>query len=141
MPSPPVPLPRLFASTRESLRALACYAIAPARKARTGRIGLVPTGDGFATPPFDDGTQVAVRGAQLVWSPAEGGVSITTLRAAAECLGVELSPDPGVGHDLPPFDPDAPLDVDAESSFSLGRWYAYGQSVLDRFDAGATLWP
>ena len=123
------PLPDTFLQAREALRSLACYVIAPARKASTGRIGLRPTGDGFGTPPFDDGTRIVVRGDRIVREP-DLDIPITTLRAAAEVLGVALSPDPGVGHDLPPFEPDDPLAVDAESSNALGRWYAYGARVL-----------
>lgn len=142
------PLPPAFAATRESLRALACYVVAPARKARTGRIGLRPTGDGFGTPPFDDGSRVLVRGAALGREPG-GAVPITTLRAAAEFLGVALSADPGVGHDLPPFEPDVDLGVDAHASFALGAWYSFGQEVLDGVRAEfwsaavseAQLWP
>src|SRR3954468_20948374 len=106
------PPPPHLAATREALRSLACYVIAPARKARTGRIGLRPTGDGIATPPFDDGTHIGVRGDRLVVD-ADDGVPITTLRASAARVGVALSDDPGVGHDLPPFAPDRPLSVDA----------------------------
>jgi hypothetical protein len=124
-------LPTAFATTRDALHALACYAISPARKARTGRIGLRPTGDGFATPHFDDGSRIVVHGNQLAVEPGDA-IVITTLRAAAPFLGIDLSPDPGVGADLPPFEPEAPLDVDVRASLSLGRWYGLGQSVLDR---------
>lgn len=141
-------LPPEFASTRESLRALACYVVSPARKARTGRIGLRPVGEGFGTPPFDDGTRIVVRGDHLARDPG-GSTPITTLRAGAEFLGVELSPDPGVGHDLPPFAPDDDLAVDRTSSLLLGAWYALGQQVLDDLTetrpagsvSDAQLWP
>jgi hypothetical protein len=142
------PPPPRFATTREALRALACYAIAPARKARTGRIGLRPTGDGFGTPPFDDGTRIVVHGDQLL-DESSRQIPITTLRAAADALQVALSPDPGVGHDLPPFTPDVPLAVDATASRWLGAWYAFGARHLDRLRVGraaapvseAQLWP
>ena len=58
-------LPPTFTATRNGLHRLACFVISPARKARTGRIGLRATGDGFGTPPFDDGSRIAVRGADL----------------------------------------------------------------------------
>lgn len=141
-------LPTTFGSTRESLRTLACYVVSPARKARTGRIGLRPTGRGFGTPPFDDGSRIAVRGNQLERDPGEP-VVITTLRAAAEFVGVELSADPGVGHDLPPYTPDVDLAVDGSASLALGAWYSFGQRVLDELGDGsvggtiseAQLWP
>jgi hypothetical protein len=144
------PLPDGYLQTREALHALACYVIAPARKARTGHIGLCPTGDGFGTPPFDDGTRIRVRADHLIRDP-DLDVPITTLRAAAELLDVELKPDPGVGHDLPPFEPDVQLPVDATASLALGRWYAFGDGVLSELrtellggggTAGEiTLWP
>ena len=145
---PPTPLPPSFTATRESLRALACYVVAPARKARTGRIGLRPTDDGFGTPRFADGSQLVVRGDRLVWEPGDA-ITVTTLRAAAIFAGVDLSPDPGVGHDLPPYDPDADLGIERDASFSIGAWYRFGQTVLDSLSAtlppgsvtDAQLWP
>src|SRR5690348_10399525 len=74
-------LPTSFTDTREALRTLACFVIAPARKARTGHIGLVPYEHGFGTPPFDDGSAVLVEGDRLVYRP-NGASPITTLHAA-----------------------------------------------------------
>jgi hypothetical protein len=128
------PLPAAYASTRAALHALACYAIAPARKAAVGRIGLRATGDGFGTPAFDDGARIVVRGDRLVREPDEA-VAITSLRPACEFLGVELTADPGVGTDLPPYEPDAPLAVDAGASAALGAWYEFGRSVLEEVRA------
>jgi len=143
-------LPPTFAATRESLRSLACYALSPARKVRTGRIGLRAFGGGFATPPFDDGTRYAVRGDALSRRPGDATL-ITTVSAAATFLGIEASVDPGVGGDLPLFAPDAELAVDPAASLALGSWYAYAQRVLETVAAsvageGATageaqLWP
>lgn len=150
MPASPAltPPPPSLPATREALRALACYAISPARKARTGRIGLRPTGEGFGTPPFGDGSRIAVHGDRLLVEPAVD-VPITTVRAAAEVLAIDLSPDPGVGSDLPPFRPDERLMVDAGASFWLGAWYAFGSRHLERLAAQhpegavteAQLWP
>jgi hypothetical protein len=143
-------LPPTFAATRESLRSLACYAVSPARKARTGRIGLRAFGGGFATPPFADGTRYAVQGDELSRGPGDP-TPITTVSAAATFLGIEASVDPGVGRDLPRFAPNADLAVDAAASLALGSWYAYAQRVVERVAAlvageGATageaqLWP
>jgi hypothetical protein len=138
----PAPLPASFTETRDGLHRLACYVIAPARRAATGRIGLRPTEGGFGTPPF--GTpprQVRVKGDQLVMDGS--AAPITTLTAAAAFVGVELSPDPGVGSDLPPFAPDAPLAVDAGASAVLGDWYALGGRLLVHVEAlgEAQLWP
>jgi hypothetical protein len=142
-------LPAGFAATRESLRALACYAISPARKARTGRIGLRAHDGGIATPPFDDGTRILVR-RDALHLPNGEVTPITTVAAAARVLGVELSSDPGVGHDLPEFEPDAPLRVDPDASAVLAAWYAFGQRSLNDLGAivaatstvsEAQLWP
>lgn len=142
-------LPPTFSQTREALRALACYAISPARKARSGRIGLRSHDGGIATPPFDDGTRISLRGVELRSSTGDV-VPVTSLAAAATFLGIELSPDPGVGRDLPPFEPEVALAVDLAASLALGAWYAYAQRVLERLAAGprenvtlseAQLWP
>ena len=104
-------LPPTFTATRHGLHRLACYVIAPARKARTGHIGLRPIGDGFGTPPFDDG-HADRRPRRRARSSVSGRRSITTLRAAAAFVGIELSAEPGVGDDLPPYEPDVGLAVD-----------------------------
>jgi hypothetical protein len=140
------PLPPSFATTREALRAVACYVVAPVRRARTGRIGLRPFDGGFATPPLDDGRRLAVDGDVLRWVPGESH-RLSTLAAAAAWTGLELTPDPGVGHDLPPFEPDAELAVDTAAARALGTWYAFGQRVLDALPRDgavlgeAQLWP
>ena len=65
-------------------------------------------------------------------------VPITTLRDAAAFLGIALTDDPGVGHDLPPYAPDADLRVDAAASAALGAWYAFGHGALQRLADAAT---
>jgi hypothetical protein len=138
-------LPAMFAATREGLHRLACFVIAPARKVRDGRIGLRSTGDGFGTPPFENGTRIEVRGRELV--VGHRSAPITTLRDAAAIVDVVLSGDPGVGADLPAFEPDADLAVDDAASRALGAWFAFAEAAIERIDrAGATvsdaqLWP
>jgi hypothetical protein len=127
-PAPPA-LPLSYPATRRSLHALACFVIAPARLARTGRIGLRPAPGGFGTPPFEDGSRIAVRDCEVVRQPG-GTVAITTLRAAAHFLDVDLVSDPAVGKDLPPFEPDRLLAVQPESARLLADWYAAGASAL-----------
>lgn len=141
------PLDARYPETREALRSLACYVISPARKRVTGRIGLRPFGAGFATPPFDDGSRIAVAGDQLARVPG-AAVPITTLRAGADFLDLSLTADPGVGSDLPTYEPDANLPVDAGASLALGDWYRFGQEAFDHL-AGvssatvteAQIWP
>jgi hypothetical protein len=142
------PLPSTFTPTRESLHALACYVISPARKARTGHISLEPTEGGFGTPPFDDGCRLTVRGDRL-FHGGDASIAITTLRAASVFVGVQLSAEPGVGKNLPPFVPDGDLAVDAGASFALGRWYRFANEALTHLGKGlaigtmgdAHLWP
>src|SRR5258705_454047 len=82
-------------------------------------------GGRIATPPFDDGSRISVDGVTLRWGSRSA--PITTVRAAAEFLGVEVSEDPGVGRDLPPLAPDEPLPINEVASRALGEWYAFGQ--------------
>ena len=140
------PLPASFATSREGLRSLACYVVAPARKALTGRIGLRAIDDGFGTPVLPDGTRIVVRGDRLIRQSGDS-VRITSLQAAAEFLGVPLSCDPGVGSDLPRFDPASNLQVDRSSAFALGTWYSFADRVLAALShevsavSEAQLWP
>jgi hypothetical protein len=108
------------------------------------------TGDGFGTPPFDDGSRVVVRGDRLIVETGTGerSVAITTLRDAAAFLDLQLSADPAVGHDLPPYEPDVDLAVDDTSSRWLGRWHAFGGHQLELLAimntatvSAAQLWP
>ena len=143
------PLPPAFATTREALHAVACYAIAPARKAITGRIGLHPVHGGFGTPPLTDGSVIRVNENRLQRIPGpKVDIEITTVRAACEALGVEPVADPGVGADLPPFEPDARLVIDGASAAVLAAWYAFVDDVLTAAHAElaptmseAQLWP
>jgi hypothetical protein len=144
-------LPPTFVTTREAIRALACYVISPARKARTGHIALAPTADGagIGTPPGDPGPWIGVRDDRLVVDPGPSA-PVTTLQAAADLLGRTLDPDPGVGHDLPAFVPDSALSIDVAASRALAGWYAFGAEVHaelaarhgDRYSvASPQLWP
>lgn len=145
------PLPEDFIQTREAARALACYVLGPARKAFDGHIGLQPAGEGFGTPPLEAGRRLLVRGDRIVLEGIRDE-PITTLRDAARLAGVSLSVDPGVGRDLPPFEPDVDLAVHEGASFALGAWYAFGDGMLEdarrELTAGwggssseRTLWP
>ena len=62
-------------------------------------------------------------------------------------LGIELSPTPAVGTDLPPYEPDAALAVDDVAARVLGEWYSFFDAALARprpalgAISPATLWP
>lgn len=125
------PLPPTFTATRDALHRLACFAIAPARKAADGHISLQPVDGGIGTPPLPDGAVIRVRGDRLLRTPGPAvDLPITTVRAACEALGVEPSPDPGVGTDLPSYAPDELLAVDVDASSALGAWYALVDAIL-----------
>jgi hypothetical protein len=140
-------LPATYSSTRDALHRLACYVIAPARRALTRRIGLVPTTDGFGTPTLPGGSRVVVRGDEIaIESPDASPLAapITTLTAAAKFLKINLSSQPGVGTDLPYFDPNETLAVDAGATRTLGQWYAFGSQLLSELEgdvSDAVIWP
>ena len=108
------PLPPTFAATRDGLHRLACYVMAPARMARTGRIGLRPRATASARRRST--TARASSCAARSSSSAPGPRRSRHCATAPPSSGIELSADPGVGDDLPPFEPDADLAVDAAAS-------------------------
>jgi hypothetical protein len=143
--NPLEPLPSDFERSRQGLHRLAEQVVKLAREHLTGEFSLIATSGGFGTPVFGpDDAQVRVDGGDLVVRVAgdERRGAITTLHAAAE-LATDLLPD-----DLE-LD-DEPLGVTPEASLALGRWYAFGERVLERIRADATagdepteatLWP
>lgn len=145
--------PAGLVTTRQSLTALAFYAIAPTRHAAEGRIGMVWTKGCCGTPSIVDGRRVRIEGGCLVDETERGSrlARITTLGAAGEFLGVTPGPAPGVEfHDAPPQpDLDETLTVDEEAVGFLGAWFGFGDVVLHRLHAAAgapddtsvQLWP
>ena len=128
------PVENAWTETRESMRRLACYVLAPARKAANGKIGLRYTYRGFGTPFFGADEQLRVEGTSLIRQRGERaeGITITSLAEAAAFAGVPLSEDPGVGPDLPGLgDPDAKLPIDSSAAGRLGHWYGFSASVLE----------
>lgn len=141
-------LPTNFAATRRSLHALAEHLVAPCRHAVNGKIGLRFTYHGFGTPFFGPDRQVRVEDGQLV--DGDRRHTLTTLRAAAEFLGVEASAPVDVYTPTTQFDADAVLEVDRAAARALGDWYGLSARLLEqlRADAAATdtptlvqLWP
>ncbi|HSL25038.1 MAG TPA: hypothetical protein VLA54_02065, partial [Acidimicrobiia bacterium] len=110
-------LPHGYAETVLDLNQVAFHALAPARYAASGKVGLRYTAGGFGTPFFGPDRQVRLEGTELVIQTRTGAraESLTTLRKAAEFLGVEYRVEWGpTGHDPPaPIDPDRPLQVTA----------------------------
>jgi hypothetical protein len=101
------PLPPAFAATRALLHRAAQDVLSPARERVTGRIGLRATPGGFGTPPFGDGEEVRIEGAELVHQTRAG-----ERRERLE-------------------------DVDDAAARALGTWYAFGDSLLEELRAEA----
>ncbi len=147
-----VPLPGGFAAARGALHRLAFYVLSPARRRVNGKIGLRYTCGGFGTPFFGSDEQVRVQGTCLVVQADEEvrWASLTTLRAAADLLGLEIDPAAGAEFDVPSAgDLDEPLPVDEPAVRALSDWYGFVTSVLEELRAGGLgedpgrvqLWP
>jgi hypothetical protein len=128
------------------------HVLAKARYLAVGRIGLVASPGGFATPAFN-GRVVRVDGADLVVvdDTSERRVPLTTLRAAGELVGVTPGMLPDVYRPATPLVLDALLELDPDSAAVLASWLAVGDQALERFTAelrgqgeevsDRTLWP
>lgn len=148
-----LPLPEGFSQTRAALHQIAFFVVGPARYQVVGRMGLQAAPGGFGTPEFD-GRVARVEGATLVFEQPDqiASQAITTVRAAAEFVGIEYE---AVWYDdfrdpLTPFDPDTPLDVDDTAARALGMWFNFGFDLLESLRGQATksddasevqLWP
>jgi hypothetical protein len=97
----------------------------------TKHIGLRPTPRGIGTPVFGDHERVRVDGTLLVHERAgtERRTEITTLREAAEFLGVPLGA-PGIYPPATVLGADVALDIDHDSVLALGDWYALVAALL-----------
>lgn len=129
------PLPAAYVDARDALHQVAFFVLAPVRYASEDRMGLQAAPGGFGTPRFD-GRVARVEGDSIVLEETDkvATQSITTVRAAADFVGIEYRVDWfGDFHDpLQPIDPDAPLEVGDASSRALGQWFNFGFEVLDR---------
>ena len=124
--------PAVLTATRESLHRVAEHLLAASYKRATGKITLEPGPGGFRTPRFPDGTRLGVDGADLVAShpAAERRQPLTTLAQAAAFAGVPAG-FPWTKHPpATPFEPEAPLTVDAAAAAALAGWFQLGQRVL-----------
>jgi hypothetical protein len=128
------PLPDDFQFARDQLHQIAFYALAPARYAVMGKMGLRATPGGFGTPPYGDRVS-RVEGSLLVHEQG-GNIAtqpITTIRSAAEFFGVgyEVEWYADFRDPLPAMDPDRPLKVGEAPSSALGEWFGFGFEVLE----------
>ncbi|GJM37127.1 MAG: hypothetical protein DHS20C19_04940 [Acidimicrobiales bacterium] len=144
-------VPEQFPAARDGFHRLAYGVVAEARRLATTKFGLRYTRGGFGTPFFKADEQVRVEGNRLVHQRGDAAdtVEITSLRAAADFLGLEPGTEAGE-HDSPPLgDLDEDLGTTAEAGEFLGQWYGLAWSVLEelRLTPGAVdpertqLWP
>jgi hypothetical protein len=128
-----------LAPTRESWHRVAEHVLSATLKRATGRIALRPGTGGVRTPPLDDeGRVLAIVGtdvALLVGGEVSRRAPLTTVREAAEAVGVEAgfpwtTYPPGT-----PFRPDEPLTVDPDAARTLAQWFALGDRALTLFAA------
>jgi hypothetical protein len=118
--------------TRRSLHRAAEHLLAAARKRSTGDITLVPAPGGVATPPLDDGSVVAIEGADVVVRRPDGvrRAALTTLAGTAAAVGLQpgfpwTKHRPGTE-----YEPEAALPVDPAAAAALAAWFALGEDAL-----------
>lgn len=140
--------------TRLALHALAEHVLAPVRQLAEGRIGLQPCAGGFGTSPMPTphgDRQVLVRDCALVdrVGDTERTATVTTLRAAAAFVGVELGATAAPYELTTSIDPDAMLAIDPGGASEIAEWFAFGHEALeqvcvryaDRSPSEIQLWP
>lgn len=129
------PLPEPYVETRNSLHQIAFFVLGPVRYKAEGRMGLQAAPGGFGTPSFD-GRIVRVEGDSIVTEETDqvATQTITTVRAAAEFVGIEYEVEWFSDfHDpLKPVDPDVRLAVDDTAARAIGQWFNFGTDVLER---------
>jgi hypothetical protein len=134
-----VPAMPTLVSTRDALHRVAEHVLAAARKTATGEISLEQGPGGFRTPPLPDGSIVSVEGTEVVVTEQDGvrRAPLTTVRAAAEFVGIEPGFPWRTFPPATPLEPDVPLDIDPEAARVLAQWYSLGQAALDALVAEA----
>ncbi len=149
---PPLPpVPSAYPAARDGYHRLAYGVVAEARRRANTKFGLRYTRGGFGTPFFGDDEQVRVEHGRLVHQKGDDVAStgLSTLRAAADFLGIEPGTEAGE-HDSPALgNLDADLGATLDTGEFLGAWFGFAWAVLEelRLTAGATgvdrtqLWP
>jgi hypothetical protein len=143
------PAPAGLVATRDSLNAVAEWAIAPARHAAVDRIGLRWTRGGFGTPFLSGDRQIRVEGTDLV---VQNGADVTvhvlhTLGEAAAFVGVAPATATGAYTPTTVWDADRPMDVDPDAARCIAEWFGFATSVLEELrretvtPSRVQLWP
>ena len=123
-------VPEGLTETRRSLHALARRVIGPVRERANEHSGLRWTRGGFGTPFFGADAQVRVENGVLVVQSRfrERRAEITTLAAAAELIGFDLSGDETEVNA-------APLEVDPDAARFIGHFLGFATNVLEQLRA------
>jgi hypothetical protein len=139
------PLPPTYDDTRAALQRVAVHVLARRRTALVGKFGLRALPDGIGIPASGPDHEVLRTSGSLLLREVTGATASTTsIDLATASLGqvarfaqVDLTTPLDVGHDTPPVgDVDVPLGIDDAAARTLGRWLAFGWSVLDVVVAG-----
>jgi len=122
-------VPAGLTDTRRSLHALARRVIGPVRERANEQCGLRWTRGGFGTPFFGADAQVRVENGVLVVQSRfrERRAPITTLAAAAELIGFDLTDETEVAA--------APLTVDPDAARFVGNFLGFATNVLEQLRA------
>ncbi len=145
------PVPASFVSTRTAIHMLAEHVLCVARYEIEGHVGLCSELSGVATPPFGPSeTVVAVSGAEIIVRSRKGErrAPITTLRHAADFVGVAPGVPEGLWKPATTLSLDTPLVIDRRSAVTLGSWFSFVsvslKELMERTGgtfAEPTLWP
>lgn len=140
-----------LAATRDALHQVAEHVLAAAQYAELGTIRLRIVAGGFATIDTQPGNRrLAVINGQVVVTDDAGvrSAPLTTVRAAADFVGITAGLAPTAYRPATTLAPDAPLAIDPDSVVVLSNWYRLADEALRRFAAevGApplepVLWP
>jgi hypothetical protein len=138
-------------ATRDSLHAVAEHVLAAAQARAGAGIRLRHIPGGFETlVGLPEGEKIAVVGNRLVLRRPSGDreSELTTLRAAAEFVGVEPGLPAGIYAAATPLDLDATLGVDADAAEQLAGWFGLADEALRGFgrrftgeESQPVLWP
>ncbi len=150
------PLGADYERSRDDLHAVAEQVLAAARFAAEGKVGLEPTPGGFGTPAFGapraervvrvDGTALVVEddGVATATHP------LTTVRALAAVVDVDLAAPVGSFAPSTPREPDRTLRVDPGAAAAVAAWFALGgvaiaalvsSAASDDDPSAAWVWP
>ncbi len=151
-----ITLPPSYTTSRQATHHMAEHVLSAARHRTSGRIGLRPTLDGIATPPF--GSSERIVGVRLRESAIElfdtngAGESqstpVSTVRSAASFLMINAGAPTRVFLPTTTLDLDSPIDISVDGFLALVNWNTFAELALrelssDQSDgySAIQLWP